>query len=186
MKYALSAWSIEPLDHGQREVGRAAAVRIEIDHREHRSARRSESRAVAATGRDAVARHPHIQVSRVDDARRPAGLVRDQGRQERRVSGLRLLTAERRRPSACRCRRPCSGATPRQWATTAWISLGFWVDEWMVIWPSSPGNGEGRLRLQVEMLLAAGAKRPLDHVFGPLQRGRRRRPAPGRRFGPIK
>ena len=39
-------------------------------------------------------------------------------------------------------------------------------------------DGQGRLRLQVEMLLAAGAKGPLDHVLGPRQGGLERRRAP--------
>ena len=41
-----------------------------------------------------LAGDPHVEVSRVDDARRPAGLVGDQGRQQGGMGGLRLLAAE--------------------------------------------------------------------------------------------
>ena len=44
------------LHDGQREVGRAAAVGVEVEARGPRSARPSRSRPGSATGRDAVCR----------------------------------------------------------------------------------------------------------------------------------
>ena len=119
---------------------------------------------------------PHVEVSRVDDR---AGLPVLWATRAASSAGWAACDSLPPNPPPIRvqvqttmfCR------SPRQWATTAWISLGFWVEECTVIWPPSPGNGEGGLGLEVEMLLAAGAESSLDHVLGPRERGLRRRPA---------
>ncbi len=127
------------LHDGQGEVGRAAAVGVQVDAQSLDPPVRREADPVAGQVRMPLAGHPHVEVSRIDDPRRPAGLVGDQGRQQGGMGGLRFLAAETARPSACRCRRPCSGAARDSGRRRAWISLGFWVEEWTVIWPPSPG-----------------------------------------------
>ena len=82
------------LHDGQREVGRAAAVGVKVDAQGLDPPVRAKAGAVAGQVRMPLAGHPHVEVSRVNDARRPAGLVGDQGRQQGGMGGLRLLASE--------------------------------------------------------------------------------------------
>ena len=99
------------------------------------------------------------------------GLVGDQGRQQGGMSGLRLLASEPApHPRADAYDHVLAQAEAmRDHGLDLARVLGRGVDGDLA---RLAGNGQGRLGLQVEMLLPAGAEGPFDHVLGPLERGR--------------
>ena len=119
----------------------------------------------------ALARHVHVVVFVVDDARRALRLLRDERRHRRGMRGLRFLPAERAahplRDDDDLVHVGCRADA----AMTSCTSVGCCVDECTVSCAVFARIDERRLRLEIEMILPAVHEHPFEDV---LRRGQSR------------
>ncbi len=150
-----------PLEHGRREIGRAAAVGEMIDDQRRDPAGRVEADLVPRFEIVPLASDGHIVVAAQHDSRRPLGERGDDRGHRGDVSGLRLLPAE----SAAEPPAEACNAVVRQPADFGHDGLHFAGvlrrgvhDHAAALF----GINDGGLRLKVKMFLAADRETAFD------------------------
>ena len=160
------------LHDGQRQVGRAAAVGVQLEVQGVDPPLGVEADLVAGQIRMPLARDPHVQVAGVDDPRRPAGARRRPAPPA--GAGWAACDSLPPNPPPIRVQTQTTWfwRRPRQCATTLLDLAGVLRRRVDGDLPGLAGDRQRGLGLQVEMLLAAGAEGPLEDVLGLRQRGR--------------